>query len=530
MPLSDISTINVTTTGAGVTRAGYGVVNIVSFTAAWAERYRSYSSLSAVAADFAANTAEYMAAEMVFGQSPRCPRLVITRAALKPAQQFTYSVVSPVAAQDYKVRVAVPTGTVFTSQDATFNCGGATGWRPSGLWSKGDLVIASDGVGLWTCKGPSQIAYEGGFTGYGAASGPTGVSGDFREGQIYWMYAGSGVTGAVTNDAIANGLKSKIEALGAPTAIATGVANALTTSLVGSAGSRTVRLTANTAGKFFGTQVYNRAALGMVQDHADPGIATDLAAIKLAYNSWYGLITTHNSEALVAAAAAWVEANTKLYAAASQDTAVATVTESGSATDIAHDIKAAAYARSWVFHHPSNDEFADAGEMGKFFPYSPGSETWRMKTVAGLTVETYSDTEVQNMKDKYVHFYYDIGGRNVVGGDAKTGSGEYVDVTRGIDWYTSELQAKLANLAISSPKIPFTNAGIDMVEAKIAEQNKAGIVAGLIADYPEPTITAPDVADVSSEDKADRELSGVTTEWTLAGAIHHITVSVTANV
>ncbi len=36
-------------------------------------------------------------------------------------------------------------------------------------------------------------------------------------------------------------------------------------------------------------------------------------------------------------------------------------------------------------------------------------------------------------------------------------------------------------------------------------------------------------ADVSTADKTARELSGVVTEWTLAGAIHHITVSVTAN-
>ncbi len=529
MPLSDIATVNVSTTGAGVTRAGYGVPLIVSHTASWSERTRSYTSLSAVAEDFAANTPEYLAAEAIFSQSPRVTTIRIGRAALRPTQRFTIGAEVVATSYPYELRVAVPTGTVFTSQDVEYITGGATGWRPSGLWSKGDLVIASDGIGMWSCIGPSQTAYENGFTGYGGASGPTGNSGNFRENQIYWMYVSSGITGSVTNDAIMNGLKSRIEALGAPTAVGT-ASNQLLSSLAGSVGSKTLRLTANTTSKFFGVQAYSRSALNIAQDHSDPGIATDLAAIALENNSWYGLITLFNSEALVAAAAAWVESNTKLYAAATCDSAVAQDAESGSATDIGHDVKAAAYARTFVAHHPSPDEFMDAAEMGKFFVVSPGGETWRMKTLSGVTAESYSDTEITNMNDKHVHFYYDIGGRNVVGGEAKSGSGEYVDVTRFIDWYTSELQADLADLAIGVNKIPFTNAGIALVAAKIHKRNDAGILAGGIAPDPAPVVTVPDVSDVSTADKTARELSNVTSEWTLAGAIHHITVSVTASV
>jgi hypothetical protein len=530
VPLSDIATINVTTTGAGVTRAGYGVPLILSHTAGWAERYRTYTSASAVAEDFAVNTPEYLAAAKIFAQSPRIAQIVIGRAALVPTQRFSIGVNGAGTNTAYKVRVAVPTGTVWTSQDATWNSGaGATGWSPSQIWSKGDLVIASDGVGLWSNIGPSQIAYEGGFTGYGAASGPTGTSGNFREGQVYWMYVGSGVTGAVPADAVINGVKSKIEALGAPTAIATGLAGNLVTSLQGSVGSKTLRLLANTAGKFFGVQVYDRAKLSIEQDHSDPGVATDLAAIKNAYNSWYGLVTLYNSDAVCNAAAAWVESNKKLYAAGSQNSQIATVS-AGSATDVAADFKAAAYARSFVAHHPSNDEFMDAAEMAKFFAIAPGGETWRMKTLSGVTVAQYSDTEVTNMKAKYAHFYYDIGGRNVVGGDAKTAEGDYVDVTRGLDWYESELQADLADLAIGVNKIPFTNQGIALVEAKVRKMNDRGIRAGLIADDPAPVVSVPDVSDVATSDKAARELPDVETEWTLAGAIHHITVSVTANV
>lgn len=524
MPLTDIATVNVTSTTASVTRAGFGKPLILSHAAPFPERKRDYSSISEVDDDFAVNTPEYLAANAIFSQNPTVEEISIGRALLQPTQQYAIGVQVATGAQAYKVRVAMATGTVFPSQDATYNSGGATGWVPSNTWSIGDLVIA-DGFHLYSCLGPSG----GGQTGIGAASGPSGTLAAIREGGVYWMFAGSGVTGGTTNDAVINGLKGKVEALGAPTVIGTGLSQ-MTSSLQGSAGSRTLRLLANQAAKFFGVQVYNRNYLNIAQDHADPGVATDLAAIVDESNDWYGLVTLYNSSAVVSAAAGWAESNSKLYAAATCDSAVARVAEGASATDVAHVLKAANYARSWAFHHPRPDQFADAAEMGRFLPIDPGGETWRMKTLSGVTVENYSSTEITNMEAKRAHFYYSLGNVGVVGGDAKTASGEYVDVTRFIDWYESELQADLADAVIQNNKIPYTNQGIDLIASIVQKRNLAGIRAGGIAPDPAPTVSVPDVADVSAADKAARELNNVTSVWTLAGAIHHITVSVTASV
>lgn len=189
MPLSDIATINVSSAGAGVTRAGYGVPLIVSHSAAWAERVRTYTSIDAVEDDFATNTPEYMAAEAIFSQSPKVSAIRIGRAALQPTQRFAIGVQSQVLNTPYELRVALPTGTAWKSQDASYNPGaGATGWAPSGTWSMGDLVIA-DGSKLYTCLGKSGATgvgggLGGGFTGIGAASGPSGTSAAIQEGQI----------------------------------------------------------------------------------------------------------------------------------------------------------------------------------------------------------------------------------------------------------------------------------------------------------------------------------------------------------
>ena len=73
-------------------------------------------------------------------------------------------------------------------------------------------------------------------------------------------------------------------------------------------GSYYLRIATN-AGDFFGIQVDDLDLLKCYQDHADPGVAADLTAIAKADRNWYGLVTLFNSEAIVLAAAAWVEAN-----------------------------------------------------------------------------------------------------------------------------------------------------------------------------------------------------------------------------
>lgn len=536
MSLGDLVTITVTTTGAGVTRAGYGVPLILSYTANsvfGTDTVRTYERLSDVDDDFATNSPEYLAASAIFAQSPKVQQIMIGKATLPPTQRFAIGVNSVATGTLYAIRAALATGTAWVEQDAEYNTGaGATIWAPSGLWSRGDLLTNDSGK-LYTCLGKSGVfggfGNATGFTGYGGASGPTGTAAAIPDNEIWWMYAGAGNTGAVSNDSVINGLRAKVDYLGAPAFVGTGTGQ-VTSSLQGSAGSRTLRFLANQSNKFFGVQAYSRAVLTCAQDHSDPGVATDLGLIVDVNNDWYGLVTLFNSEDYIASVAAWVESNTKLYPAASLDTKVARDTENGSATDIAHDLKASAYDRSWVIFHPSNDEFADAAELGRWFPISPGGETWRMKTLTGVTAESFTATERTNLRAKYAHFYYTVGGVPVVGGDAKAASGEYIDTTRGIDWYSSELQAKLANLIIGSNKLPYTNPGIDAVEAKVRQQNQEGIRAGLIAADPEPIVSAPDIADVSAEDKASRTLNNVETEWTLAGAIHKITVRVTASV
>ncbi len=520
MPLSDIVNVTVTTQNPGVTRAGFGVPLILSQTAAWVERQRVYTTIEGVLADFAATTPEYNAAVGIFSQSPRPTKLRIGRASTNPiTQRWAVAVAAVAAASVYKLYDSDATG---AKQTVSYTALASIAWAHSAAARVPGDLISNDTGKLYIC-------ITGGVD--GNAGGPTGTNADIVDGAAHWMYAGAGGVGVASNDAILYNLMLGLNALVAPPAT--------TNSLQGVAGSKTLRVLANTTAVWVGIEIDDPNLLALTQDHAAPtggGLATDLSAIQNENNDWYGLITLYNSSAYVAAAAAWAETQQKIYVPATNDTASATTADVG-ATDVLHNLKAASYARSAGFFHPRAFDFADASEMGRFFPIAPGGDNWRLKTLSGVTAgwgngQQYTATQIQNLKDRRANFYYILAGVSLIGGDGKVAANEYIDVVRGRDWWVARVGERLANLLIQNEKIPYTDDGIGLVEAEVRAQNDEGIEAKLInpgspPGIPAPTVSVPKSGAVSTADRQARTLNNVNTSWVLAGAINFLQVNAT---
>lgn len=77
--LTDIITINITRETAAVAQTNFNVPLFISAFTNWAERAREYTSLEAVAADFATTTNVYTAATKLFGQQIRPTKIVVGR-------------------------------------------------------------------------------------------------------------------------------------------------------------------------------------------------------------------------------------------------------------------------------------------------------------------------------------------------------------------------------------------------------------------------------------------------------------------
>lgn len=437
MPLADIVRVNIAVLSAGITQAGFGIPLILSHSATWVERTRTYTSAAGVLADFAATTPEYLAAQAEFSQSPAPPKIMIGRSAVKPTQWHVFTVAAVSDSTAYSVRIGAQTAT-FTS-----------------------------GVGT-------------------------------------------------TNDLIAAGLLAAINALAAP-------ALGATATLTGAALSRTVTLTANAAGNWTGLEVVRTDLLSVAQTHADPGIATDLAAILNESQAWYALITLFNSKLYVAAAALWIEANERFYMADSQDTDIINVADSG-ASDIAHTLKAASYARTAVVYHPANDAWLAASWCGALLPLDPGSETWKFKTLATVPATVLTATQITNLKAKYCGWYYSINSKNITT-EGKVAANEWIDVIRFRDWLKARMQERIFVRLTQTKKVPFTDKGLVVIEGEIRAQLADGVSVGGLADVPAPDVVMPLVATISPANKSARILDGITFSGTLAGAIHELTIN-----
>jgi hypothetical protein len=96
---------------------------------------------------------------------------------------------------------------------------------------------------------------------------------------------------------------------------------------------------------------------------------------------------------------------------------------------------------------------------------------------------------------------------------------------RFIDWLYANIQEDVFALLQANDKIPFTDIGIAQVQGAIQAVLGRGISVGGLSADPAPAVTVPAVADISTIDKAARNLTGIEFTATLAGAIHIVTIT-----
>jgi hypothetical protein len=311
-------------------------------------------------------------------------------------------------------------------------------------------------------------------------------------------------------DEITAGLKAAIDLLGEAVTVVDDLTDTLT-------------ITADVAGAYHTIAVTDEIDgrhMWLENKTVDPGIATDLAAIAAFDDDWYGLLLDSNSPAEVLAAAAWVETQTKLFGATVSDTEIL---DQATTTDVMSTAADSSYARTYLSYHDSEDSFLAAGQMGDRFPADPGSSTWAYKTISGVAVSTLTASEEAQITAKKGNYYVTKAGRNVVI-NGWTSSGEFIDVTRGLDWLRVRIQEDVFVLLASSEKIPYTDVGVSTVDAAILSRLRDAVSKNVLAADPEPTTTIPKVADQSPTDRSNRYFPDIRFGGTLAGAIHTLEI------
>jgi hypothetical protein len=283
-----------------------------------------------------------------------------------------------------------------------------------------------------------------------------------------------------------------------------------------------IDLTADAAGTYHqiklscdaGTRQWERD-----DETTDPGYATDLAAIVLEDNDFYGLAIEAHDAAAITAVAAWAETNKKLFCPTTGDT---DCLGSGS-TDIMSTEKALSHVQTAIWYSDDPSQYLGAGAMAESFPYNPGGQSWALKTISGVSAVSMTTTEKSNVHGKYGNYYVAMGGVNITW-EGKTASGEWIDTVRGNGWLISTMQSDLFALVVGTRKVPYTTGGLGIIQTamqgtlQLAESRNV-LVAGSTG------VIMPAIGDVSDADKIARALNGVSFFGQYAGAVHSMVIA-----
>jgi len=291
--------------------------------------------------------------------------------------------------------------------------------------------------------------------------------------------------------------------------------NALTGLFTATDGTTYVDVTATNAGDFFRMSGMN-GELEVENRTTDPGLAADLAAIDLADSDWYGLILDSQSKAEIVVAADYVAPRVKILLADSIDTECK---DPGSTTDVMYVLKNTDEPHASCWYHADSGEFLCAAIMAARFATTPGSATWAMTELDGITPDVLTSGERSAILGKNGNLYETCKGISFTQFGTMA-DGEYIDTIVGADWTKDIMESDGLTLLVNAGKVPFTDGGISAIQARILAILDRAVRAGVLAADPAPAVQVPRAKDVSAADKRNRILTGVTFTGTIAGAIH----------
>ncbi len=243
-------------------------------------------------------------------------------------------------------------------------------------------------------------------------------------------------------------------------------------------------------------------------------------------DGWYGLALAGFNVSDYKSVADWAESNGKLF---------------GYTVDCADSIEnPVPTTYSYAFgigtkktEVNENNAYLAVAYLAKALTYQAGSETWAYKTLSGVEYDEFTTSDIAKLKAAGINYYVLCAGKAITL-EGKTCSGEWIDVIRFRDWLLNDMQTRIYNLFIKNAKVPYTDAGIALIQNQMIASLKEGQSVGGIAqteyddegnEIPGFTTTVPTSANIGDANKATRTLAGCSFTARLANAIHIVEIS-----
>lgn len=270
----------------------------------------------------------------------------------------------------------------------------------------------------------------------------------------------------------------------------------------------------------------NLAFANMV--HAN-SITDDIVNIEAAGNAIYAIAIDSNVNADILAVAGWAEANEKLFIAVSNDPLVK---DQANTSNVAAILKAGQYFRT-AMNYSNASTSLDTALAGRCLGMEPGSGTWALKRLAGVTADKITETEKTAIEGNNCNYFAYFSSEIALTNQGKVAAGEWIDIIRGRDWLQNTIQTNMATAIAGRDKITYTDEDITYLVANLKASLEEGVATGFIApdEYDSNgnivrgyEIKAPLAADVPVNIKASRKLY-IEFNARPAGAIHMASLS-----
>jgi uncharacterized protein DUF3383 len=451
------------------------------------ERYRLYTSASAIATDFGTAAPEYLAAQLFFGQSPQPAQCYVGRwAASATKGRLTGAPLSATQQAISNFTGVLNGGVNFTVDGNAKNLTGLNFSAQSNLNGVAS-VIQSAFAGSATVTWNSTYGY------FQVKSVTTGSSSS-----VSFASAGSG-----TDISALLGLLSTQGGTSVGGVVAETIESCVSTFL-------------SLTNAWYGLQI---AAATPIQDSDYTQVA---GLIEAASPSHIFGVTTQEAGALL----------------------------STSTTDLAALMQAGGYTRSFC-QYSSTNPYASASIFGRAFSVNFDASntviTLKFKQEPLVVAETLSETAAATLTAKNCNVYVNYNNNTSILQQGTMANGYFFDEIHGTDWLQNKIQTDVYNLLYSSPtKIPQTDAGINQIATVVAQDCQAAVNNGLVAPgtWTGPAIGAivsgqflstgyyiyqPPISSQSVSDRAARKSPPIQAAIKLAGAVHFAAILVNVN-
>lgn len=312
---------------------------------------------------------------------------------------------------------------------------------------------------------------------------------------------------ADTVETVCDALKVAIDALSLPLTVTDNVTD--------------LDIVADNAGEHYCIDILSRFENLQLQDNtlAPAGLDADLSAIEAINDDFYGVTLERASAAQAQVLAVWASTRRLLsfYATSDYDALTSATTDVGSL------LQASGQKRITGFWAEAACEYADAAWMGTIMSNNPGVEDAVYQELVGvsqtgrLTANMRANLRAKNLT------YFQLCGTQArtfdADGGGKTANGDFIDITRGTDWYVNLSQTNLAN-AVLGGNLPYTNASVEVLKAVQRATNNFAVGRGFIdANH---TVTAPTIEEVPAATRQERCFGDIVSTARYAGKIRKV--------